>query len=1096
MAARANLLCSPSADVRLERARAWLEPQSRAGTLWIVASSAESARALVRSVLKPGQAVFAWRTTTLARAAYELAAREMAARELIPVGPLALEAVCHRVVHDHDVQGALGPYAEVASRPGLPRALARTFDELRMASASVPPHDDLATLSDLQRSTIAEARQHGLADRAELFRAATVAARAAPIACPLLLIDLAVSSPAEAELVAALADGATDVMATIVHGDVQTRRYLTNCLGGEPEAADAPADSPLAAAQTRLFDEDGDDGSAESPTDDSVVVMSAPGEDRECVEIARRLMREAEQGVPFDRMAVLLHAPSAYRAHLEEALRRAAIPAHFSQGTVRPDASGRALLSLLACAAEDLSARRFAEYLSLGEVPDADVHGRPPVAPPSCERYAPSEDELVPGVVIRAAESEAEDPEHAPDEAREPEETPVVAGSLRAPRRWERLLVDAAVIGGLDRWERRLEGLSRELELLADGIDDPDDPTAQRLARNRRDLHMLREYALPILRDLAALPTSGTWEQWLDALGALATRTLRSPQRVLSVLSELRPMGPMGPIRLADVRLALEGRLSELTVRPTGRRQGRVLVAPIDAARGLSFDVVFLPGLAERVFPRKVVEDPILLDELREQIMPELATSPDRVSKERLALHIALGAARRRIVLSYPRLDTGQSRPRVPSFYGLEVLRAAEGRLPGFDELSRRAELAGGARIGWPAPKDRTEAIDEAEFDLSSLERLARLPGADAVGEARYLLGANPHLSRALYARARRALSRWVNADGLVAPSSAAMEALARHRLSERAYSPTALQTYAACPYRFLLYAIHRLSPREAPESVHELPAAERGSLMHEVLFRLFTELRDDGRLPITPTGLAGARDRAGDILDEVAARYRDELAPAIERVWTDGIESVRADLRELLQRASVDDHWQPARFELSFGLGHRSEQDEQSVEAAVSLEAGIRLRGSIDLVEKSRDGHLRASDYKTGKVRADAGSIIGGGETLQPVLYALALESLFPDATVDSGRLYYCTSRGEFAEVVTPLDDRARRSADAVATTIDDALASGFLPAAPRRGQGREPGACRYCDYRVVCGPDEERRTERKPRGELEPLTRLRALP
>ena len=31
-------------------------------------------------------------------------------------------------------------------------------------------------------------------------------------------------------------------------------------------------------------------------------------------------------------------------------------------------------------------------------------------------------------------------------------------GQLRAPRRWERLLVDAAVIGGRDRWRRRIRG--------------------------------------------------------------------------------------------------------------------------------------------------------------------------------------------------------------------------------------------------------------------------------------------------------------------------------------------------------------------------------------------------------------------------------------------------------------------------------------------------------------------------------------------------------------------------------------------------------------------------------------------------------------
>src|SRR5439155_1476584 len=71
-----------------------------------------------------------------------------------------------------------------------------------------------------------------------------------------------------------------------------------------------------------------------------------------------------------------------YRPHLEEAFRRASIPAFFARGTARPDPAGRALLALLACKTERLSARRFAEYVSLAQVPDpgaaADAHWTPP----------------------------------------------------------------------------------------------------------------------------------------------------------------------------------------------------------------------------------------------------------------------------------------------------------------------------------------------------------------------------------------------------------------------------------------------------------------------------------------------------------------------------------------------------------------------------------------------------------------------------------------------------------------------------------------------------------------------------------------------
>jgi CRISPR/Cas system-associated exonuclease Cas4 (RecB family) len=203
--------------------------------------------------------------------------------------------------------------------------------------------------------------------------------------------------------------------------------------------------------------------------------------------------------------------------------------------------------------------------------------------------------------------------------------------------------------------------------------------------------------------------------------------------------------------------------------------------------------------------------------------------------------------------------------------------------------------------------------------------------------------------------------------------------------------------------------------------------------------------------------------------------------------VWDDAVAGVRADLREWLRRASSDPSWKPVFFELSFGLTDKADRDANSTTAAVPLDCGIQLRGSIDLVEQSGEGHVRATDYKTGKARAEQGTVIGGGGTLQPVLYALALEKLLPQRRVEAGRLYYCTATGEFKEVVVALNDEARKAAELLASTVSGALAGGFLPAAPA------DKACEYCDYKIVCGPYEEERTRRKKRDELLPLKTLR---
>jgi len=1057
-----ELVTSASARLRLSRARECLAQRPPGAPVWIVGATLEAASEVAREALP--FAAFGWRRITLPRLAATVAAGELSRRGLSPISSLGLMALCARVVHRLAQEGALGKFQPVATQPGLARALSRTLLEARLAQAH--PEGDLGRIL---RAYEDELQRAGLADRAEVFRLALECGQGPSLALPALLIDLPLQNALEERFVSLLRG---QVLATAASADARAVLRLSRALGVAATPLSEPCTTSLARVQQHLFEQRALEPAA---LGEDVQLLSAPGEGRECVEIARQVLREAERGVPFDRMAVLLRAPSQYRALLEEAFSRAGVPAYFASGALRPDPAGRAFLALLACAAEGLSARAFSEYLSLGEVPDA-VAGAPPPAPASGDRWVPPDAEL-----SRPTESEPEEPSPASADV----DAPVAFGVLRAPRRWEQLLIDAAVIGGKGRWARRLSGLAAKLE--AELVEFADDESRTgRIRRDQEDLRALRDFALPLLDALASLPREASWGQWLGPLTALATRALRRPARVLSLLAELQPMGPVGPVSLAEVRLVLSRRLTELPEPASGRRHGKVYVA--QEARGLSFEVVFVPGLAERLFPQKVIEDPLLRDQER-AALPELPTSEDRIAAERLLLRLAAGAAQRKLVLSWPRIDLMQGRARVPSFYGLEILRAAEGTLPAFADLSRRAEQAAGARAGWPAPRDEREAIDEAEHDLALLGRAFRAPREESRGVAAYLLSTNPHLRRALRARARRWLKRWTPADGLVEPLPEALAALREHLPSARSYSPTALQNFAACPYKFVLQAVHRLAPREVPEAIDEIDPLSRGSLIHQVQYELLRELSEAGALPIADLPAAQARLEA--VVDRVAAQWEDELAPAIDRVWKDCIAGVKIDLREWLRRTAADAGWTPWRFELSFGLPEMAQRDPHSRPDPVALDEGLLLRGSIDLVERDPHGGLRATDYKTGKAWAEPTTVIGGGATLQPALYALALGKLFPEAPIDGGRLYYCTYAGEYTTVAVPLDERARNSVRALAHTVADAVERGFLPAAPR-----EQRECDRCDYLAVCGPNEWSRSNRKPQDALVPLKTLREMP
>jgi ATP-dependent helicase/nuclease subunit B len=1088
MPASREIIISERAAVRIAAARAWLESQSPASEVLVIASVKEAGDDLVRAFAIARGAMLGVHRLTLNRLAGLLAAEELAEAGLAPADGLAAEAVAARAVFRLAPSGALAHFEPVLNLPGFSRALARTLIELRWNNVGADELRALGGAGEAIAATLAqfdtELAEAKLIDRAGILIVATRATLASEpprfVGLPILLLDPSVDSKLDCDFIAALAARSPSILATIPAGDSPVQTILEDTLGVRATASSLTVDETVAPSlerlQTHLF---ADTAPPERAVDETVTVISAPGEMHECVEIARRIAAEARRGVPFDRIAVLLHDPIRYAPYLQEALARADIPAYFARGTRRPEPGGRALLALLACAAENLSARRFAEYLSLAQVPDPDrEHEDEPVVSTDAE--------LVPTPLESDLEVDRDPAELDTADVSDP--VPVIDGTTRAPWRWERLLVDAAVIGTAERWRKRLAGLGNELKERRLEIAD-DDAHLAGLERRILDLAHLGEVAIPILTMLEARPRDASWGDWLKFLHELVELAIRDREPVLAALAELEPMAPVGPVRLDEVRLVLNERLGRLEAPPRTRRYGAVFVAPPNGARGLEFDAVIVPGLAERMFPRKLIEDPILSDAARARLSPYLARNERRVGAERLALRIAAGAARERAMFSYPRVDLDQGRPRVPSFYALEILRAAEGRLPGFDELANRAASQPVTRLSWPAPANPADAIDDAEFDLAVLDKLVDADPVTTTGAANYLLGANQHLGRALRARARRWLRRWTAADGLVDPDAATLAALGKHQLSARSYSPTALQNFAACPYRFFLQAVHRLEPREEPEAIETLDPLTRGGLFAEVQYEILSALRELDVLPITPDDLDDASGLLDEKLDEVAARWHDELAPAIERVWLDGIEGIRADLREWMRRAADDpEHWRPEWFELGFGLSERAQADPHSSADPVAIDGGLSLRGSIDLLERDAAGRIRVTDHKTGKVRAEKDFVIGGGKTLQPVLYALAAESVLREK-IYAGRLYYCTATGGYEERVVEMNGEARDAARKFVAIIRQSLEQGFLPAAP---DARE---CEWCDYKRVCGPYEERRSKIKPEARLKSLKELRGM-
>src|SRR5207247_9165727 len=144
-----------------------------------------------------------------------------------------------------------------------------------------------------------------------------------------------------------------------------------------------------------------------------------------------------------------------------------------------------------------------------------------------------------------------------------------------------------------------------------------DSARARAVARDLENLSHLRAFAVPVIEELAAFPAAAPWGTWLQHLERLAPMVLRRPERVLSVLAEMRPMAAVGPVPPDGVCDVLAERLTLVEEPPPARRFGRVFVSTPAPLRGRSFEVLFVPGLADRIFPQTRSRAPPRLGQFR-----------------------------------------------------------------------------------------------------------------------------------------------------------------------------------------------------------------------------------------------------------------------------------------------------------------------------------------------------------------------------------------------------------------------------------------------------------------------------------------------
>jgi ATP-dependent helicase/DNAse subunit B len=806
---------------------------------------------------------------------------------------------------------------------------------------------------------------------------------------------------------------------------------------------------------------------AAPPVDDTLEVVEAPTALGEIEEVGRAIRRTMESPEPIapGRIAVVARDLKPYAGYLRTVFRRYGLPLRIGERPpLRASAPARLIVQILRAPRDKFERASLTALLRSPHLT---------AAPPNLARML---NEI--GYVNGSAKSLME-------------RLTLHAQDLRSA--FEKADADSDERGKI---ERRMHGVERarvDFERLLDALE----PLAERgtVAEHLRRL----EYAL----DALGFDPAGAADDADDA--ARAWGPVRAALDALSRWAALAGDGRVvDPVEFAEmVETAFD-----CTAGPApDEAAGAVMALPVLEARGLDFDLVFVIGLNDGIFPSYHPDDPLLPDEVKLALNRPLGeavrrrfgdnapsraggilrTRYERNSEDFLLFFLALSMPSRRVVLSYA-AGEADGNPLIRSPFVDEVLRllgdregtaalrriSASGVIPAIAECLSRDEFL--AR----AAADRMLESVEAET-IESRATLDSINERSAIERRRETYLAMPTREEhddfddkgMRYSPNPDKFALAGDRDGRVAADARLALMLCGDGAAPRAWSATKLGELAACGFKF--FAGRVLSLRDDEEPDYELSALEGGELIHDVLRRLVEQVDfDDPR---------SARAHAPKVLEAVRAQYRprardqgffDLRWKSIERTAQEFIEI------EISYRAANPGVVILTEHKIRFALNDL--RDPWRVR--------LWLEGRIDRLElhpgRNRVRKLRVLDYKNSRnagrlsKMADPERAQFGWTDFQLPIYLMGALNEFggrlaPNATLEAGYLVLRNRDKEQSNLVerSLVDpDPGRRAtalksdeypvAERIVALVDDALA-GHFDVDPRQCDD-------WCQYRTVC--------------------------
>jgi ATP-dependent helicase/nuclease subunit B len=539
------------------------------------------------------------------------------------------------------------------------------------------------------------------------------------------------------------------------------------------------------------------------------------------------------------------------------------------------------------------------------------------------------------------------------------------------------------VVQGLARWQGTLLSLASQnqpgpSEMVNDEMEEEEStaprlPMGEEAARLLRGLHQLASRLAPPAGEIPFKDWALWLQNLLEELGffeslarAGETDLEATFTRLLFSLARSEALTGPCPSGYAGFLKELQGLLAASTVavdssahldgEQPAEEKPAIRVLRLLEVRGVRMQALAVLGLAEGSFPIVERADPFIGEDLRRDLGMDL-----RLGQEQAGLFYQIVTRPNRfLLLTRPYLaKDGETWEASPYWNNLqELLQGAAVRIHPDDARPLNQAASSHELLFWAARRS-----SQAGLDLPEAYQAQYRARWKHISETREVL-----VSRLQ----DEAGSRY---DGDL--TTLAGEFAACYGPSA-GWSASRLETYATCPFFFLISSTLGLEMLETPQEGYQVN--QLGSLLHSVLEHVYSDTPD----PANPAEvLARLPEVAGAIFETAPQVYG--FRPSL--LWKVQQSELMLKLAATIQNLADFDaagQWRPLAFEAKFGM-----QGQPALRIAAAG-GDIRLHGVIDRIDVNPLGQLRVIDYKSGGSHLTPQDLVEG-RRLQLPIYALA---------------------------------------------------------------------------------------------------------